>query len=94
MDRRYRMRGRVVLRHVGNEVLLVPVSGPNAASRVFPLNATARTIWECLAAGGTISETVRRLVEDYRVDAETARQDAAECARVFVDHELLEEISE
>ena len=54
----YRVQGRVVLRRIGEDRLLVPVSGGVARENcVFPINETGEFIWDCLRKGRTLDET-------------------------------------
>lgn len=87
----YRPVGRVVVRTIGDEVLLVPVSGPPAGARVYPVNPTARAIWDSLSAGETVSRATERLAERFEVPSKAAAlADCEACARAFVAESLLE----
>lgn len=89
---RYLVSGRVVLRRIGEDVLLVPVSGPAATGggRVYPLNETARTIWERLVAGCTIPLIVDEFVSAYDVSRDQAQMDVDACVETFLSEGLLE----
>ncbi len=90
----YRVRGRVVVRTIGTDTLLVPVSGPPAGARVYPVNATALTVWNCLSEGGTVRRAAAALTECFAVpSAEQALADSAACARTFVAESLLEAVN-
>ena len=55
---RYRMKGKVVLRRIGEDRLLVPVLGEiSRECCVYPVNATGEFIWDCQAQGQTLDET-------------------------------------
>lgn len=90
-NRRYQMKGRVVLRRIGTDTLLVPVSGRAAGGRVFPVNATAECIWNCLSQGGTPAEAADRMVEQFNVDREEALADCLSCAAMLCEEQLVEE---
>jgi hypothetical protein len=81
-----------VVRTIGDETLLVPVSGFPAGARVYPVNPTALTIWNCLSEGGTICRAAERLAERFAVPSlKEALADSEACARAFVAESLLEE---
>lgn len=88
----YRVCGKVVIRRLGSDTLLVPVSGAAAGGRVYPLNQTAEDIWSCLVAGGTPASAAAHLSTRYEVSAEQALKDCQACVRNFVDERLLERI--
>ena len=91
---RFRITGRVVLRRIGEDRLLVPVSGGIAHENcVFPLNETGEFIWERLSQGRPLAETARELAGAFAVPPETALADCRVYARELVAQRLLEEVS-
>ncbi len=90
LDKKYRPNGRVVLRTIGEDTLLVPVSGVAAGGRVYPVNATAVAIWNSLSKGLTAHETAQALVQVYSVSEAAALRDVEETAGLFVEEGLLE----
>ncbi len=87
----YRMRGRVVLRRIGEDRLLVPVSGDAAqASCVFPLNETGVFIWESLTTGQSLENTARAVARTFEVSPEEALADCEEYAKELLTQHLLE----
>jgi len=90
LETTYRPGGRVVVRKLGDETLLVPISGAAAGARVYPVNAEALTVWNCLAAGGTVHRAAERLTEQFAVTMEEALTDSIDCARAFAADALLE----
>lgn len=87
----YRPIGRIVVRTIGDETLLVPVSGPPAGARVYPVNPTARVIWDSLSAGEPVSRTAERLVASFDAPSmEETLADCEACAKAFVAESLLE----
>ena len=88
----YRMKGRVVLRRIGEDRLLVPVSGDAARENcVFPVNETGEFIWDCLAKGQTLVETAAAVAAAFAVTPETARADCLEFAERLLAQRLIEE---
>lgn len=90
LDRQYRIKGRVVLRKIADEHLLVPIHGPAAKGRVYPLNATAERIWSGLVAGETPAQIADNLVGLHGIDREKARQDCLACVKALMEEGLLE----
>lgn len=91
-DKTYRPVGRAVVRRIGEDTLLVPISGPPAAGRVYPVNETALTVWTCLSEGGTVARAAEILCA--RFDAPSREQvlaDCEACAQEFVKESLLQE---
>lgn len=87
----YRMHGRVVLRRIGEDRLLVPVSGGVARENcVFPINATGEFIWEGLTRGRTLDETAAAVAAEFAVPPEAARRDCREFAERLLAHGLIE----
>lgn len=90
----YRAVGRIVLRHVGGDALLVPVSG-NAAlqNHVYPLNDTAAFIWERLARGEDYSAMVEAVSQRFDVTPDEAEKDCHEFIELLVSETLLERVA-
>ena len=89
------MKGRVVLRRIGADRLLVPVSGDAAReSCVFPLNETAEFIWSRLSQGMPAEQVARELAREFQVSPETALADCREVAAELVGQRLLEKVAE
>ena len=90
--RTYRTKGRVVLRRIGEDRLLVPVSGDAARENcVFPVNETGEYIWNCLAQGRTLDETAAAVAAAFAVAPESARADCREFAEQLLAQRLIEE---
>ena len=90
----FQIKGRVVLRRIGPDCLLVPVSGGAAPENcVFPLNETGVFIWERLSQGVPLDETARALAETFAVDPAAAQADCREYAGELLAQQLLEEVS-
>ena len=87
----YRMQGKVVLRRIGADRLLVPVSGDVAReSCVFPVNETGEFIWKSLAQGQTLDETAQALAAEFAVSLAEAQADCRAFADELRAHRLLE----
>ena len=85
------MKGKVVLRRIGADRLLVPVSGDAARENcVFPVNATGEFIWERLVQGRTLAETAAALAAEFAVVPETARADCRAFAETLLAQGLVE----
>jgi len=65
-----------VTREVGNELVLVPLTGNVAQmSELFTMNETGRFIWENINDDTTIEVLAEKMVEAFEVSSETARRD-------------------
>jgi len=90
----YRPAGHVVTRRIGEDRLLVPVSGIAAGGNaVFPVNDTGLFVWEHLLGGKTIQDTARNITEVFAIDFDIALADCKEIVRRLLDEKLLEEVS-
>jgi hypothetical protein len=88
----FQMKGRVVLRRIGADRLLVPVSGAVAREPcVFPVNETGEFIWEQLRAGCTADKAAAALAAEFAVEPEAARADVREFAEQLLAQGLIEE---
>ncbi len=87
----YKVKGRVVLRRIGADRLLVPVSGGAAREPcVFPLNETGEYLWLRLQEGRTADEAAAALAAEFDVEPEAARADAREFVEALLAQGLIE----
>jgi len=91
-EMRFTVSGRVVVRKIGADTLLVPVSGTAAGGRVYPVNETAELVWNRLSSGDSVRQAVDALVECYDVSEDRARSDCEDCVRGFMDEGLIEAV--
>lgn len=90
----YRMKGRVVLRRIGEDHLLVPVSGDAARENcVFPLNETGEFLWARLSQGVPLAEAARAVAGEFTVSFDAALADCREYAEALVAQRLLEVVT-
>ena len=86
----YRPVGRVVVRRIGPDRLLVPVSGLAAqGNAVFPINETGEFLWSRLAQGITPEQAAAELAAEFAVESAAALADAVEFAAQLVAARLL-----
>jgi hypothetical protein len=72
----YKMKNKFVARQVGNEMILVPLTGNVAQmNELFTLNETARFIWENTKENTTIEDIEKLMTEEFEIDAITAMDD-------------------
>ena len=70
------MKSRFVTRSVGDELVIVPLSGNVAQmNRLFTLNETGRFIWENSGKCTDADDMVSLLTENFEVENADARQD-------------------
>ena len=89
----FAMKGKVVLRRIGADCLLVPVSGEAAhANCVFPVNETGEFLWSRLAEGRTLGAAAAGLAAAFEVELDSALADARAFAAELLEMGLLERI--
>ena len=72
----YNMKPKFVAREVGNELILVPLTGNVAQmSELFTLNETAKFIWGNSTEETTIEDMENAITETFTIDRETATKD-------------------
>lgn len=82
--------GKVVVRRIGADRLLVPVSGTTTEEHaVYPLNETGLFIWERMIEGRSIDETAVSLASLYRISKEQALADCSDFVEQLIDEGLL-----
>lgn len=66
-----------VLREIAGEAILVPTGETSQEfNGMINLSATAQFIWENLEKVDSLDELVDKILEEFEVDRETARNDA------------------
>ena len=79
-----------VLRHIGDERLLVPIKGRLADMQsVFTLNESSAFIWEKIQDGQDSDSIQRDLVERYGIPAEQAAVDCQELISTLLNEGLI-----
>ena len=72
----YNLKPKFVARTVGNEMILVPLSGNVAQmNELFTMNETARFIWENTNESTTLADLENLLTEEFDIDSKTAKED-------------------
>jgi len=70
------MKSKFVVRGVGNELILVPLTGNVAQmNELFTMNETGRFIWENIDGKNTVEDLENLMTEAFDIDVETARRD-------------------
>jgi hypothetical protein len=83
---------RVVSRRIGDETVLVPVSGERGdLENLFRLNPVAASIWEWMETPQRLPELVGRVVAEFEVDRERAETDARAFLADLAEADLVEE---
>lgn len=74
-----KIKGKYILRKIGNETAAVPVSETVLTSNVLILlNGSGSYLWTLLEKGGTEDELAASFCEEYDTDIETAKNDIRE----------------
>jgi hypothetical protein len=72
----YKMKSGFVAREVGNELILVPLTGNVAQmNALFTLNDTAKFIWENITEKNTEEDLINLMTEEFDIERETAEND-------------------
>ena len=79
-----------ILREVAGENIIIP-TGQVALefNGIIAVNEVGLSIWQILQQGATFEELVARITEEYDVDADSARADAAEFVGHLAEHGFL-----
>lgn len=84
----------MVLRRIGKDQLLVPVSGAIARTNaVFPLNATAAFIWGRITGGESTDQIAQALSREFNVSGDQATRDVEEFLQRLLVEQLLEPLA-
>lgn len=71
-----KIKAGFVTREVGNELVLVPLTGNVAQmNELFTMNETGKFIWENISDETTIDELAEKMVEAFDVSPEIAKRD-------------------
>ncbi|MCX7935742.1 MAG: PqqD family protein, partial [Planctomycetota bacterium] len=74
----YRRRADVIARHIGEEVILVPLTkGAGDLENLYTLNEVAAYIWEKTEQPQSLEEIVQEVVREFEVQEAEAAADAA-----------------
>ena len=72
----FKLKSRFVTREVGDELILVPLSGNVAEmNALFTLNETAKFIWDNATENNSIDDLVKLMIDTFDIDDQTARKD-------------------
>lgn len=72
----FNLKSKFVARAVGNEMILVPLTGNVAQmNELFTLNETAKFIWENAKENTTIQDIENLMRDEFDIDPDTAKQD-------------------
>ena len=72
----YKMKSKFVVRAVGNELILVPLTDNVAKmNELFTMNETGKFIWENIGENTTVDHLEALMTEAFEIDNETAKKD-------------------
>ncbi len=92
---RYVARDRIVARRVGDQTLLVPISGEAAdLQKVFTLNAVAEFVWERLDGKRPLADICGEVCAEFEVNVDTAQRDTLELVAELRAMGLVEPVGE
>lgn len=71
------VKSKFVAREVGDEMIIVPLTGNVAQMNVlFTLNETAKFIWQHLEEVNSVEELVQKMMQEFEIEKEMAEKDA------------------
>ena len=85
-DTRLSIPPQVMSRLVGDETVLLDLK----SGIYFGIDGVGKRIWESVADGHTVGETVAAIVSEYAVDEDQAQADVIEFAGNLLERGLLE----
>ena len=66
-----------IAREIAGELVIVPVGeAAKSNDQLISANEVGAFIWNALAAGKSLDETVAAILEEFEIDGQTARADA------------------
>jgi len=72
----FNLKSKFVAREVGNELILVPLTGNVAQmNELFTMNETAKFIWENINETTTVEDLENSMTDTFEIDRETAAKD-------------------
>jgi len=72
----YKLKSKFVAREVGNELIIVPLSGNVAQmNALFTLNETGKFIWDNATDTNSIDDLATQMTDTFNIDSQTARKD-------------------
>lgn len=76
LKRIYNNKTRFVVREIGDELILVPLTGNVAKmNEMFTMNETGKFIWENITETTSVEELEHALTDEFSIDPDTARKD-------------------
>lgn len=90
----FQPKGKVILRHVAGETLLVPVRGTVAdMEKLYVLEGIGETAWRLVDGQRTMADIEQALAEEFDAPAEELRRDLFEFVDSLKAADLIEEKS-
>ena len=72
-----KIKAGFVVREIAGQSVVVALGTANKDfGGMIKLNSTGRLIWDMLSIGAQTEDIVKRITEEYEIDADTARKDA------------------
>ena len=87
-----KIKSGFVTRKIGNKIVAIAVGDRSKEfNGMITLNETGQYIWKCLEKETTLQEVIDKVVKQYSIDNETAKQAVEGFINELKDSELLDE---
>ncbi len=86
----FKIKSGYVLREIEGEFLAIPFAPELNSANIIILNPVSGFLWEKLQADCTLSQLVKAVTENFKIDATTAQSDIEEFLQALKENNMLE----
>ena len=86
----FKIKSGYVLREVAGELLAIPVAPELDSSNIVILNPVSGFLWEKLQSECALSQLVKAVTENFKIDESTAECDIKEFLQMLKESNILE----
>lgn len=79
-------------RKIADSNIVVPVgAATNSFNGMITLNESGSFFWDCLTCDTSVDDIVKKVLEEYDIDAQTAKNDVEAFVKMLRENNLLDE---
>lgn len=79
-------------RKIADSNIVVPVgAATNSFNGMITLNDSGSFFWDCLTCDTSVDDIVKKVLEEYEIDAQTAKNDVEAFVKMLRENNLLDE---